>query len=302
MSFRAGFVAVAGRPNVGKSTLVNRILGQKIAAVSPRPQTTQRNQLGIYTDEQVQVIFVDTPGLHKPVHRLGEFMNQEALDALLDADLVLWLLDASQPLSEEDRAIAERLKEQRRLPAVWLVLNKADLAKGTALETLAREAAELFPPEKQFTIAAARGKGVDELLAAVKERLPEGEAFYDSEQITDRYERDIAADLVREAALEHLEDEIPHTIAVKVEEYIERGESGAHILAAIYVEREAHKGIVIGKQGEMLKKIGTSARQAIEEMSGRKVFLELRVKVQKNWRNTPEGLRAFGFLRDKGTK
>ncbi len=302
MSFRAGFVAVAGRPNVGKSTLINHILGQKIAAVSPRPQTTQRNQLGIYTDEQAQIVFVDTPGLHKPVHRLGEFMNQEALEALLDADLVLWLLDASLPLTDEDRAIAARLKEQPRLPPVWQILNKADLAKKTALAAKAAEAGQLFPVEKQFTISAITGLGIAELLAEIRARLPEGGAFYDSDQITDRYERDIAADLVREAALEHLEDEIPHTIAVKVEEYNERGESGAHILASIYVERETHKGIVIGRQGEMLKKIGTTARKAIEEMSGRKIFLELHVKIKKNWRNTPEGLRYFGFIRERGGK
>lgn len=302
MSFRAGFVAVAGRPNVGKSTLINHILGQKIAAVSPRPQTTQRNQLGIYTDEQAQIVFVDTPGLHKPVHRLGEFMNQEALEALLDADLVLWLLDASLPLTDEDRAIAARLKEQPRLPPVWQILNKADLAKKTALAAKTAEAGQLFPVEKQFTVSAITGLGIAELLAEIRARLPEGGAFYDSDQITDRYERDIAADLVREAALEHLEDEIPHTIAVKVEEYNERGESGAHILASIYVERETHKGIVIGRQGEMLKKIGTTARKAIEEMSGRKIFLELHVKIKKNWRNTPEGLRYFGFIRERGGK
>lgn len=293
--FRAGFVTVVGRPNVGKSTLVNCLLGQKVAAVSPRPQTTRRKQLGILTTPLAQVIFMDTPGLHKPVHKLGEYMNNVAALTLQDADLILWLVAGDEPPTGEDRLVAEKLAALQPSPPVFLVLNKIDILKPEAQDQRAAQYATLLPGAAIYRISAAAGIGVTDLLQAVISRLPVGPAFYDEEQVTDLYEREIAADLIREAALLHLREEIPHSIAVRVDEYKERSEEMAYIAATIFIERESHKGIVIGQGGTMLKKIGSHARKEIEQMSGRKVFLELRVKVQKNWRNEAGALRLLGY-------
>lgn len=293
--FKSGFVTVVGRPNVGKSTLINGFLNQKIAAVSPRPQTTRRKQLGIYTDEQAQIIFMDTPGLHKPIHKLGEFMNQTAADTLADADVIVWLVDVSGPPGDEDRLVAERMRGVREPGKIILALNKVDAIKNDLLAQRENEYRELLPGVETFPLSAGTGYHRDLLLTKIIEKLPEGPPYYDEEQITDLYEREIAGDLVREAALIHLREEVPHSIAVRVDEFKERGETGAFIRATVFVERESHKGIVIGKGGEMLKKIGAAARKEIEEMSGRKVFLELNVKVNKNWRDSQEALRLFGY-------
>ena len=293
--FRAGFVTVVGRPNVGKSTLVNCLLGQKVAAVSPRPQTTRRKQLGILTNEQAQVIFMDTPGLHKPVHKLGEYMNAIAALTLQDADLILWLVAVDEDPTEEDRLVAEKLAALQPSPPVFLLLNKADLLKQAVVQERGQLYAALLPAAQVFRISATTRIGVDALLAEVIARLPVSEPYYDEEQITDLYEREIAADLIREAALLSLREEIPHAIAVRVDEYKERSEEMVYIGATLFVERESHKGIVIGQGGAMLKAIGMHARQQIEEMAGRKVFLELRVKVNKNWRNEAGALRLLGY-------
>lgn len=293
--FKAGFVAVVGRPSVGKSTLMNGLLGQKVAAVSPRPQTTRRKQLGIRTLEDAQLVFMDTPGLHKPVHRLGEFMNQVAEATLRDADVILWLVDGRVDPTEEDMLIADKMKAVRRLPPVLLTVNKMDMVRAEEIKVRLTKYAQLLPEAKVFQISAQTGAGRAELLRTVIDLLPEGEPFYEEEQITDLYEREIAGDLVREAALMHLRDEVPHSIAVEVEEFTERDEQSAYIFATIHVERESQKGIVIGKGGEMLKKIGSEARREIEEMSGRKVFLELRVKVSKDWRDDPRFLSQMGY-------
>jgi GTPase len=294
---KAGYAAIVGRPNVGKSTLLNYFLGQKVAAVSPRPQTTRRTQLGILTIENAQVIFVDTPGLHSPHHKLGEFMNEEAAGALDDADVIVWMVEANVMPTEEDILIGQRLAEKRKLPPTLLALNKADLLQPEVDRLSLHQAAyqSLLPQATPYLISASKGQGCPELLLAILAYLPEGESFYSEEEITDFYERDIAAELIREAALLHLREEVPHGIAVRVDEFTERGESGAHIHATLFVEKESHKGIVIGQGGEMLKKIGTAARQEIEKMSGRKVFLELRVKVNKNWRSSVDALRLMGY-------
>jgi len=291
--FKSGFVAVVGRPNVGKSTLINAFVGQKIAAVSPKPQTTRLNQLGILTDKNAQIVFVDTPGIHQPKHALGEGMNAEAQGALFDADMVLWLVDISENPHEEDRIIAERMKG---VQAVIQALNKIDLIRDP--DALARKRKlfqKLMPTAEQIMISAVEGTGFGALRKGILTYLPEGSLLYPEDQITDIYEREIAADLIREAALKNLRDEVPHSIAVRIDEYKERKETGAFIAATIFLERDSQKGIVIGRQGSMLKTIGTSARKAIEAMSGRKVFLDLRVKVKKNWRTDPAFLKQMGY-------
>ena len=295
-AYKSGFVAVMGRPNVGKSTLVNALLGQKIAAVSPRPQTTRKHQLGILTLEDAQVVFVDTPGVHRPRHKLGERMNEEAQDALEHSELILFLVDASQLPTDDDRLLASRITSQHSALKTMLVLNKIDLLPVlTPAELTERQDVyhALLPKAEVFAISATRGDNREALLSAMLERLPEGEALYPEEQVTDMFEREIAGELIREAALLLLREEIPHGIAVRVDEFTDRGETGAYIAATVFVEKESHKPIVIGQGGSMLKKIGSAARKEIETMSGRKVFLELRVKVRKNWREDEQAVRQL---------
>jgi GTPase len=298
-NFKAGFVTLVGRPNVGKSTLLNGLMGQKIAAVSPRPQTTRQRQLGILTFKKAQIVFVDTPGIHIPRHKLGEFMNDVAAMTLQDADIIIWMVDGSTMPTDEDEIIAGKIKGLREMPPVLLALNKVDQIPGDHVPEYELAYQSLLPEAEVFPISALTGFQRNQLLDRMIELLPEGEPFYDEDQITDLYERDIAADLVRESALVHLRDEVPHGIAVRVDEYTERGEEGAYIAATLFVERDSHKGIVIGKGGEMLKRIGSTARKEIEAMSGRKVFLELRVKVNKNWRTNTDALRTLGYFTDK---
>lgn len=295
--FRTGYVAVIGRPNVGKSTLINALLQQKIAAVSPKPQTTRRNQLGILTLPVAQVIFVDTPGLHVPQHKLGDFMNQAASEALQDADVILWLLDASMPFNAEDQLIAERLGKIRALPPTWLALTKIDLIDEQTLTERKRQALDLFPGRDVLSVSVAQPQTLAELQELLVQQLPVGEPFFDEETVTDVYERDIAAELIREAVLLHVRDEVPHCVAVQIDSYEERPDDKAYIEATLFVERDSQKGILVGKGGEMIKAIGTRSRQEIETMSGRKVFLNLRVKVNKNWRNSPDALDLLGYNR-----
>ena len=292
----AGFVAVIGRPNVGKSTLMNALLEQKIAAVSPKPQTTRRRQLGILTLEDAQIIFVDTPGLHVPQHKLGDYMNQVASDALQDADIILWLLDASVPFTNEDALIAEKLLAFKQRPLTWMALTKIDLIDDIVLLERKKQALDLFPAAEILELSVVQKKGLDELLQNIIQNLPVGEFFYDDLTVTDAYERDIAAELIRESVLTYVKDEVPHCVAVKIESYEERPDDKAYIEASLYVERDSQKGILVGKGGEMIKRIGTRSREEIEAMSGRKVYLNLNVKVAKNWRNSPDALGLLGYM------
>jgi GTP-binding protein Era len=297
---KSGFVALAGRPNVGKSTLLNRIMGQQIAAVSPRPQMTRQKQLGILTRPEAQIVFMDTPGLHIPMHKLGEYMNAEAREILRDSDMILMVFDLNYPPSKEDEQVVKTVQSFKDETGVLTALNKVDLVNPGDLPERKDQFIKLFPDIVTITVSATNGENLDGLLKAILERLPEGPRFYAPETITDTYERDIAADMIRAAALEYLREEVPYSIAVRVDNYTEREEHGAYIEATIFVERESQKGIVIGQGGKMLKRIGTWARKAIEDTTGRKVFLRLRVKVLPGWRNDEHQLRRFGFSVEPG--
>lgn len=293
--FRAGYIAVMGRPNVGKSTLVNALLGQKVAAVSPRPQTTRKRQLGILTLEHAQLIFIDTPGLHLPRHKLGENMNEQAAGALQESDLILFVVDGSQPPQEEDQLLADRIRSLGKVPPVLLVINKSDLIEPDQATERKVEFQTLDPLATVLVISATQGDQLDILLEEMIEHLPANPPFYPEDQITDLYERDISADLIREASLILLRDEIPHGVAIRIDQFTEREETGLYIEATLFVERESHKAIVIGQAGSMIKRIGEKARHEIETLTGRKVYLRLRVKVRKNWRDDEKVLRWFGF-------
>ena len=298
--FRSGFIAIIGRPNVGKSTLLNALLGQKIAAVSPKPQTTRKRQLGIFTTDNAQLVFVDTPGMHTARHKLGTFLNQEAEESLEGVDAIVWLVDASVKPAEEDRQIAALLNRTPRRTPLVLAANKMDLVPDEVLTPrLEAYQASVKKEAHGISISATQNKNLDLLLELLISLSPFRSPEFDEEQVTDSYERDIAADLIREACLQKLREEVPHGVGVRVDEFAERQNGMLYIAATIFVERESQKGIVIGEGGKMLKQIGSAARKEIEEMGGRPVFLELRVKVLKDWRNDENAMKRLGYRLEK---
>jgi len=301
--FRSGYIAIIGRPNVGKSTLVNALLGQKIAAVSPKPQTTRKRQLGILTEDKYQLVFVDTPGIHNVRNKLGKFLNQEAEEALAGVDVVLWLVDSSVKPTDEDKQIGHLLgKLPRRTPLV-LAANKMDLIPAEALtRNLEAYQVSVKKDASVVSVSATHNMHLDELVELLVSFCPFRAPEYDEDQVTDSYERDIAADLIREACLNHLRDEVPHGVGVRIDEFKERENGMLYIAATIFVERNSQKGIVIGEGGKMLKSIGSDARKEIEEMGGRPVFLELRAKVLKDWRNDENAMQRFGYRIGKKKK
>jgi GTP-binding protein Era len=296
--YHSGYVALVGRPNAGKSSLLNRLLGQPIAGVSAKPQTTRKRQLGILTTEKAQIIFLDTPGFHDPIDKLSEFINNEVSYALADADLIAFLADSTAGPDAVDRNLIETL-QKKPTDHLLLIMTKQDLSDENTRLTVERDYQVLLPGVRTLRISAQSGEGVEDLVSTLEKNLPEGPKYYPEEQVTEDFERDIAAEMIRASAMEKLDDEMPYSLAVKVVEFTERSNGDLYILASIYVEREAQKGILIGKNGQMIKDIGVSARKAIEQMADRKVFLSLEVKVQKGWKNNPIFLKEMGLARQK---
>ena len=292
-SYKAGFVSIIGRPNVGKSTLMNYIIGQKIAITSNKPQTTRNRIRTVYTCDKGQIVFVDTPGIHKSKNKLGDYMVSVARKSIVDVDAVIWIVEPTTYIGAGELSIIEELKKAKDV-AVFLVINKMDTIKKdevlSVIDTYSKqmEFAEIIP------VSAKTGKGVQELIDCLLDYLPEGDAFFDEDTITDQPERQIVAELIREKALWCLEDEIPHGIAVTIES-MNFDKKLCSIDATIVCERESHKGIIIGKGGSMLKKIGSLARPDIEDMLEMKVFLQLWVKVRKDWRDSDLLMNNYGY-------
>ena len=292
---KSGFVAIVGRPNVGKSTLLNRLLGHKIAIVSPRPQTTRTRIRGILTREDAQIILVDTPGLHKPQHKLGQVMVESATRAIPEADVILLVVDVSVLPRDEERMIVSLVRGRTQNPVI-LVLNKMDLLPAERVERHTAAYQELLPDHAGWVMTiATSGDNLDKLLEMVIEQLPEGPRYYPGDQITDQTEREIAAELIREQVLRLTRDEVPHSVAVVVQAFKERENGVVYIAANVHVERSSQKGIIIGKGGRMLRRIGEAARQEIERMVSGRVYLDLWVKVSKNWRRDPRRIRQMGY-------
>lgn len=314
--FRAGFVAVIGRPNVGKSTLINALLGQKVSIVSPKPQTTRNRLLGILTRSDAQIVFLDTPGIHAPLHKLGEVMVETAAATLPDADVLLWIVDVSSPPNDEDRKVAEiiaaaRMREKpARLRPFLLGLNKLDRADERRREAALIPSGDwapryevdylaLAPAARAVRLSALRGEGLADLADELAQLMPVSPPLFPEDQVTDQQVRFMAGELVREQVLHHLRDEVPHSVAVFVDEFKERANGVTYISGVVYVERATQKMIVLGKDGTMIKQIGQAARQQIEELLETRVFLELWVKVRPKWRTDEEELRRLGYQMPK---
>lgn len=297
-SYKSGFVSIIGRPNVGKSTFLNRVIGQKIAIMSDKPQTTRNKIQGVYTEDDAQIVFIDTPGIHKPKHKLGDFMVKVAQESIKDVDATLFMVNADEGFGRGDEFIIEKLQGTRS--PVILVINKIDTIHPEELFTIITKYKDLFEFAEIVPISALQGNNVDRLLEVIKNYLPEGPQYYPANQVTDHPERFIISELIREKVLHLTREEVPHSIAVIIEQIERRTEGNAiYVNATIVVERSSQKGIIIGKQGSMLKEVGKRARLDIQNLLDTKVFLELWVKVQKDWRNRMSQLRDLGFREDE---
>ncbi len=295
-AFRSGFAAIIGRPNVGKSTMMNQMLGQKVAIMSDKAQTTRNKIHGVYTTDEVQIVFLDTPGIHKPKSKLGEYLNKEASSALEEVDVILLLVDAADGLGAGDKFIIEQLKGTKT--PVFLVLNKIDKVHPEDLLPIIASYQALYEFAEFVPISALNGNNVSTLLNVISGYLDEGPQYYPDDQVTDHPEQFICAELVREKILHLTHEEIPHSVAVAIEDMRVEDNGIVSISAVIYVERASQKGIVIGKQGALLKQVGQLARLDIERLLGSKIFLELWVKVKKDWRNQDRVLKDLGFKND----
>lgn len=290
---KSGFISLIGRPNVGKSTLMNQLLGEKVAITSSKPQTTRNRIQGVYTKGEGQIVFIDTPGIHKPVHKLGEYMVEAASRAIGDVDTVLFLVEPGRP-RQGDLDIIERLKKQHA--EVVLVINKVDTAAKTVLLNTIADFKDLYDFTEIVPISAKTGENTEELLKVLMERLPEGPFYFPEDMLTDQPERQLVAELIREKALYMLQKEIPHGIAVVIDTFTEREDKDLiDINATIICEKNSHKPIIIGKGGRTLKEIGTRARQDIERLLGVKVNLQLWVKIKERWRDSDFLIKNFGF-------
>ncbi|MFZ5946049.1 MAG: GTPase Era [Bacillota bacterium] len=293
---RSGFVAIIGRPNAGKSTLLNQILDRKVAIVSDKPQTTRNRISGILTQEDAQIIFLDTPGIHKPKHKLGEYMVNTAQGTLSDVDLVYYMVDASTVFGSGEQYILDLLKDSNA--PVFLLLNKTDLIKPPEILAIINQWQARGDFKEVFPLSALKGVNVERLLEKTIEYLPEGPQYYPEDAVTDQPEKIVIAELIREKILRLTREEIPHSVAVEIEMMETRANGDVYIGATILVERTSQKGIIIGKKGELLKKIGMDARRDIEFLLGNKIFLELWVKVKEDWRNRENILRSLGFEKE----
>lgn len=291
--FKSGFVAIVGRPNVGKSTFMNYVLGQKIAIMSDKAQTTRNKIQGVYTNQDCQIVFLDTPGIHKPKHELGNFMVESAYSALKEVDAVLFMVNAAEKRGPGDDFIIEKLKKIKT--PVFLVLNKIDLISPDELLDRVESYQETIPFAGIIPISVLQGNNVQELMTTLTNHLPEGPQYYPSDQITDHPEYFVVSELIREKILHLTKEEIPHSVAVTVDKMQKDEFDKVHVYANIIVERPTQKGIIIGKGGKLLKEIGIRARKDIEQLLGNKVYLELWVKVEKDWRKKKSHLQDFGY-------
>lgn len=295
-NFKSGFAAIIGRPNVGKSTLMNHLIGQKIAITSKKPQTTRNKIQTVYTCEEGQIIFLDTPGIHKAKNKLGEYMVNVAEQTLKDVDVVMWLVEPTTYVGAGEKHIAQQL-EKTNLPVI-LVINKIDTIQKEEILQVIDTYRKLYDFAEIIPVSALRGMNTEDIITSLFKYMPYGPMFYDEDTVTDQPQRQIVAEVIREKALHTLDEEIPHGIAVTIEKMRERkGQNIVDIEATIICERESHKGIIIGKQGTMLKKIGSNARYEIEKMLEEKVNLKIWVKVRKDWRDSDIQMKNFGYDR-----
>ncbi|MCH5463589.1 GTPase Era [Levilactobacillus tujiorum] len=295
-NYKSGFVAIVGRPNVGKSTFLNRVIGQKIAIMSDTAQTTRNKIQGIYTTDEAQIVFIDTPGVHKPKSKLGDYMVQSAMSALNEVDAVLFMINAAEKRGAGDNFIIDRLKGIKA--PVYLLINKIDQIHPDDLLSVMDQYKTALPWKAVYPISALEGNNVDDFLSDLVDEMPNGPQYYPEDQVTDHPERFVVSELIREKIFMLTREEVPHSVAVEIESMKQKDEDHVHIEATIIVERPTQKGIMIGKGGSMLKKIGTMARRDIEHLLGSKVYLQLWVKVQPNWRDKSTLLKSYGYRKD----